>query len=185
MQHRGPAEQTPENYGENKPRPHLGRLLISRAQAEIQPNYGRTRKDWIGTAPRSAQIRQAPTESGLQRQKQNQVVEGKGNPFVGATHQHETRSPSTPRWISTPPRLGRGRANRRRGGWLAGGPAGGPGGGFGSRRGVRPREKRGGAALDGGVDSGEARCGLGETGERREGSWARVLLLVEVEVEVR
>ena len=50
---------------------------------------------------------------------------------------------------------------------------------------MRPREKRGGAALDGGVDSGEARFGLGETGERREGSWARVLLLVEVEVEVR
>ena len=155
MQHRGPAEQAPENYGENKPRPHLGRLLISRAQAEIQPNYGRTRKDWIGTAPRSAQIRQALTESGLQRQKQNQVVEGKGNPFVGATHQHETRSPSTPRWISTPPRLGRGRANRRRGGWLAGGRPG-------RWAGRRIRQPEGSAA------AGEAgrRCA-----RRRRGLW--------------
>jgi len=42
---------------------------------------------------------------------------------------------------------------------------------------VRPREKRGGAALDGGVDAGEARFGLGEG---REGSWIRVLVEVEV-----
>jgi hypothetical protein len=64
------------------------------------------------------------------RSKTRPCGEAKGNPFSergGATHQHETRSPSAPRWISTPPPIDhaeRGGTGATAVGWLGGGRSG-------------------------------------------------------------